>query len=44
MEEDDILSFIEKTLPVTTTDEEKDGWKEDDVKARKIIIYLVRDH
>jgi hypothetical protein len=35
---------IEKTLPETTTDEEKEEWKEDDVKARKIIIYSVRDH
>jgi hypothetical protein len=39
LEEDDLLSLIEKTLPETTTDEEKDDWKADDVKARKIIIY-----
>jgi hypothetical protein len=38
------LSLIEKTLPETTTDEEKDDCKADDVKARKIIIYSVRDH
>jgi hypothetical protein len=38
------LSLIEKTLPETTTDEEKDDWKVDDVKARKIIIFSVRDH
>jgi hypothetical protein len=38
------LSLIEKTLPTTTTDEEKVDWKVNDVKARKIIIYLVRDH
>ena len=44
LEEDDLLSLIEKTLPETTTDEEKDDWKADDVKARKIIIYSVRDH
>jgi hypothetical protein len=44
LEEDDLLSLIEKTLLETTTDEEKDDWKADDVKARKIIIYLVRDH
>jgi hypothetical protein len=44
LEEDDLLSVIQKTLPETTTDEEKEEWKEDDVKARKIIIYLVRDH
>ena len=31
---------IQKSLPETATDEEK----EDDVKARKIIIYSVRDH
>jgi hypothetical protein len=44
LEEDDLLSLIQKTLPETTTDEEKEDWKEDDVKARKIIIYSVRDH
>jgi hypothetical protein len=38
------LSLIEKTLPETTIDEEKDDWKEYDVKARKIIIYSLRDH
>jgi hypothetical protein len=35
---------IQKTLPETTTDEEKEIRKEDDVKARKIIICSVRDH
>jgi hypothetical protein len=35
---------IQKGLPETTTDEEKEERKEDDVKARKIIIYSVRDH
>jgi hypothetical protein len=44
LEENDLLSLIEKTLPTTTTDEEKVDWKADDVKARKIIIYSVRDH
>jgi hypothetical protein len=44
LEEDDLLSVIQKALPETTTDEEKEEWKEDDVKARKIIIYSVRDH
>jgi hypothetical protein len=44
LEEDDLLSLIEKTLPETAIDEEKDDWKADDVKARKIIIYSVRDH
>jgi hypothetical protein len=44
LEESDLLSLIEKTLSQTTTDEEKVDWKVDDVKARKIIIYLVRDH
>jgi hypothetical protein len=44
LEEDDLLNVIQKTLPETTTDEEKEEWKEDDVNARKIIIYLVRDH
>jgi hypothetical protein len=44
LEEDDLLSVIQKALPETTTDEEKEERKEDDVKARNIIIYSVRDH
>jgi hypothetical protein len=44
LEEDDLLSVIQKALPGTATDEEKEEWKENDVKARKIIIYSVRDH
>jgi hypothetical protein len=43
LEEDDLLSVIQKTLPETTTDEEKEEWKEDDVKARKISISTLRD-
>jgi hypothetical protein len=44
LEEDDLLDVVTKTLPDTTTDEEKNIRKEEDVKARKIIIYSVRDH
>jgi hypothetical protein len=44
LEENDLLSVIQKTLPETTIDEEKEIRKEDDVKVRKIIIYSVRDH
>jgi hypothetical protein len=38
------MKFIEGTLPAIATDEEKAKWKTNDVKARKIIIYSVRDH
>jgi hypothetical protein len=44
LEEDDLFSVIQKTLPEIATDEEKEEKKEDDVKERKIIIYSVRDH
>jgi hypothetical protein len=44
LEESDLLRLKEGTLPATTIDEEKDEWKTDDVKARKTIIYSVRDH
>jgi len=45
LEESDLLRLIEGTLPTTTTtDEAKAKWKANDVKARKIIIYSVRDH
>jgi hypothetical protein len=35
---------VTKTLPDIATDEEKEIRREEDVKARKIIIYSVRDH
>jgi hypothetical protein len=35
---------VTKILPATTTDEKKKIRKEEDVKARKLIIYSVRDH
>ena len=44
LEEDDLLDVVTKTLLDTTTDEEKNIRKEEDVKERKIIIYSVRDH
>jgi hypothetical protein len=44
LEEDDLLDVVTKTLPATATDIEKNIRKEEDVKARKLIIYSVRDH
>jgi tryptophan 2,3-dioxygenase len=44
LEEDDLLDVVTKTLPATATDVEKKIRKEEDVKARKLIIYSVRDH
>jgi hypothetical protein len=44
LEEEYLLDETTKTLPDTTTDMEKKIRKEDDVRARKIIIYSVRDH
>jgi metal-responsive CopG/Arc/MetJ family transcriptional regulator len=38
------LWTIQKALPETVTDEEKEERKEEDVKARKIMIYSIRDH
>jgi hypothetical protein len=35
---------IQKALPETTTDEEKEERKEYGIKERKIIIYSIRDH
>jgi hypothetical protein len=44
LEDDDLLSVIQKALPESTIDEEKEEWRKDDVNAGKIIIYSVRDH
>jgi hypothetical protein len=39
-----LLWVIQKDLPETIVDEEKEERKEDDIKERKMIIYSVRDH
>jgi len=39
LEEEDLLWVIQKGLPESATNEEKEERKEDNVKARKIIIY-----
>jgi hypothetical protein len=39
LEEDDLLSVIQKTLLKISTDEEKEERKEDDVKTRKLLHY-----
>jgi hypothetical protein len=44
LEKDDLLDVVTKTLPATATNIEKKIRKEEDVKARKLIIYSVRDH
>jgi hypothetical protein len=44
LEEYDLLNVVKFFLPDPTTDEEKETKREEDVKARKIIIYSVRDH
>jgi hypothetical protein len=44
LEEDDLLDVVTKTLPDTATDVQKKIRKEEDVKARKLIIYSIRDH
>jgi hypothetical protein len=44
LEEEDLLDVTIETLPETATELEKKIRKEDDVRARKIIIYSVRDH
>jgi hypothetical protein len=44
LEEDELLDVVKFFLPDIATDEEKNIRKEEDVKARKIIIYSVRDH
>jgi hypothetical protein len=44
LEEYDLLDVTTKTLPTTSIDIEKNIRKEEDVKARKLIIYSVRYH
>ena len=44
LEESELMKCVEEVVPESTDDAEKSQWRKNDAKARKIIIYSVRDH
>jgi hypothetical protein len=44
LEESDLMKFVEEFVPEPADASEKTQWKKNDAKARKIIIYSVKDH
>jgi len=40
----DPMKYVEEVVSKSTDDAEKSQWRKNDAKARKIIIYYVRDH
>jgi hypothetical protein len=44
LEESDLMKFVEEVVPEPDDASEKSQWKKNDAKARKIIIYSVKDH
>jgi hypothetical protein len=44
LEESDLMKFVEEFVPEPVDASEKSQWKKNDAKARKIIIYSVKDH
>jgi hypothetical protein len=44
LEESDLMKFVEEVVPEPDDASEKSQWKKNDARARKIIIYSVRDH
>ena len=44
LEESDLMKFVEEVVPKPEYALEKSQWKKNDAKARKIIIYSVKDH
>jgi hypothetical protein len=44
LEESDLMKYVEEVVPESTDDVEKSQWRKNDAKAKKIIIYSVRDH
>jgi hypothetical protein len=44
LEESDLMKYVEEVVRESTNDAEKSQWRKNDGKARKIIIYYVRDH
>jgi hypothetical protein len=44
LEESDLIKFVEEFVPKLADASDKTQWKKNDAKARKIIIYSVKDH
>jgi hypothetical protein len=44
LEGGDLMKYVEEVVPESIDDAEKCQWRKNDAKARKIIIYFVRDH
>jgi hypothetical protein len=44
LEESDLMKFVEEFVPKPANASEKTRWKKNDAKARKIIIFSVKDH
>jgi hypothetical protein len=44
LEESELMKCVEEVVLESTDDAEKSQWRKNDAKARKIIIYYVRDH
>jgi hypothetical protein len=44
LEKSDLMKFVEEFVPEPTNTSEKTQWKKNDAKARKIIIYSMKDH
>jgi hypothetical protein len=44
LEESDLMKFVEEVVPEPDDASEKSQWKKNDARARRIIIYSVRDH
>jgi hypothetical protein len=38
------MKYVEEVVPESVDEVEKSQWSKNDAKARKIIIYFVRDH
>jgi hypothetical protein len=44
LEESDLIKFVDEFVPEPIDASDKTQWKKNDTKARKIIIYSVKDH
>ena len=44
LEESDLMKFVEEVVPEPDDASEKSQWKKNDARARRIIIYSVKDH
>ena len=44
LEENDLLKFVNETVPEPEVEEDKSRWRKNDARARRLQVDIVKDH